>query len=77
MTHGGNPASVFLAVATNFPANTRLLPFGGRLQQPVDPGGVARGAEPVDVVEMVPSNVKVEGCEGAKPGLGVLFEGAT
>lgn len=49
----------------------------------LDSGGVARGAEPVGVLEMMPSNVSggcreaSEGREGARPGPEVLLEGAS
>lgn len=44
-------------LASQPPPLRSLLPFF-RLKQPLEPGGVARGAEPVGVVEMVPSNAE-------------------
>lgn len=58
------PLRSCLAVGPASPANKSVLPFFW-LQQFLEPGGVARGAEPVGVVEMVPSNVEGEGIEGA------------
>lgn len=46
-----------LAVVSAAAAHKSLLPFFW-LEQPLESGGVARGAEPVGVVELVPSNVE-------------------
>lgn len=48
---------VLFLLWSQLPQLVNLLP-SVLLKQPLDPRGVARGAEPVGVVEMLPSNVK-------------------
>lgn len=48
---------VFFLLWSQLPQLISLLP-SVLLKQPLDPRGVARGAEPVGVVAMLPSNVE-------------------